>query len=239
MKGLLILSLFFLTFQSMAQKSDTLSRRNNLIKFNLSSHVLYKTSFIVSYERVLNDKKSLGITGGYLEFPGLSGSGSGFNVIKDENKNGFTFGAEYRIYLQKLNKYRAPRGIYIGPYFSYYHFYNDRNMSLSGDSSITYFNLKTKFNILNLGFQLGYQFIIKERLCIDFIFAGPSISSYSVNFNSDTNLSPDQENELAKAILSRLPLLDDIINDNKIHLNKTVVSWGPGYRYLFQIGYKF
>src|SRR4051794_35795429 len=95
---------------------DSLSQRKNTIKLDITSRFLYRNALIVSYERVTRPNQSLVVSAGYQEFPRVSSIGQNIAVKDDRKRAGFKFGADYRFYLKKENKYRAPHGVYIGPY---------------------------------------------------------------------------------------------------------------------------
>jgi hypothetical protein len=239
MRKIILPILILAFFSAQGQKNDSLSSRNEIIGFNLSSHILYTTSFIISYEHVLKNNNSFAITAGYLEFPNLILSDSAVEARGNVKKSGYTIGAEYRFYLKKQNKYAAPHGVYIGPYASYYHFMNVRDMVVLNELTSTDVTLTSKFNIVNLGFQLGYQFIFNDRWSLDMIFAGPSLSLYGLNISSDVPIDVNKESEIVKALIARFPMLDDFIDTQSMSFNKANFQLGPGYRYLFKVGYKF
>jgi hypothetical protein len=159
-----------------AQKSDSVQLRRNSIKLNLVSSAIFSNSVVFSYERVTKPNQSWVLTAGAMRFPTLADFGSSIKV-KDETKHtGYVVGGEYRFYLKKENKYPAPHGVYVGPYVTYYYFGNDRNLEYTSpeDQSVTKALLKTELNVLNIGAQLGYQFVIKNRWTIDMVIIGPS-----------------------------------------------------------------
>lgn len=105
-------------------QSDTLALRRTTIKIDFTSRWLYREAYVLSYERVLSPKRTLGIIAGYQNLPEARSLGTGIQVTKDTRASGFKFGLEYRFYLAKENKFAAPRGVYIGPYLSFNNFHN-------------------------------------------------------------------------------------------------------------------
>jgi hypothetical protein len=56
--------------------------------------------------------------------------------------------------------------------------------------------LSTAFNFHNVEFQLGYQFIFGKRVTLDLILFGPSVSWYNVKLDLESNLEPNEANQL-------------------------------------------
>jgi len=225
-----------------AQDSIGQSQRRNTIKLDITSHWLYRNALIVSYERITKPNQSFSITAGYHEFPVSSSLGSGISVKDDRKKNGNKFGGEYRFYLGKENKYLAPRGVYIGPYFTFLRFKNERTLEIDNNGTPEQVLLDSKLNILNIGFQLGYQFVLNNRWTIDLVFVGPSISHYKYKLNLGGNYTFDTEdiqNEIILDLLDRFPLLEEAISEKEATGRGGLDSWSFGYRYQLQIGYHF
>ena len=85
------------------------------------------------------------------------------------------------------------------------------------------------------GVQFGYQFIFKERFLVDFMFAGPRLSSNKINFS----LESDYLEEL-------VPIIEDEINEKLEWLGMDPISIDSstdleakfGFRY-FRYGISF
>jgi len=221
---------------------DSLSQRKNTIKLDITSHFIYRNAFIVSYERVTKPNQSLVISAGYQEFPHVSSIGQNIGVRSDRKKTGYKFGADYRFYLKKENKFRAPHGVYIGPYFTYHRFHNNREMEVEYNGNTENVIADSKFTIFNVGFQLGYQFIIKDRWAIDLSFVGPSLSHYKYTLNLDGNYTFDKgdiTNEIILDLIDRFPLLDDALSEGEVTSKGKLDTWAYGYRYQLTVGYHF
>jgi hypothetical protein len=224
--------------------ADTTVRRST-IKLDITSYWLYRNAIVFSYERIPKNKpyQSWAITGGFQQFPTLLGTYSdSIMVTKDLSASGFKLGAEYRFYLQKENKYRAPHGVYIGSYTSFHNYMNRRALEINNDGVPEYAELETNLNILNLGVQLGYQFVLNDRWTIDLTFIGPSVSNYSANLRWDGNFTFDPDditNEVILALMDRFPAFDELINEGEFSSSGKTNTWAYGYRYQFLIGYHF
>jgi hypothetical protein len=109
--------------------TKTLKEYKNTIHFNLTNPMIFGgRSLVFGYERILKNNKSFTINAGQTGFPTLAI----INADSVRNKaltgqKGFHISGDFRFYLGKENKYPAPRGVYIGPYFSYNYFRKDHS----------------------------------------------------------------------------------------------------------------
>jgi hypothetical protein len=209
---------------------------------DITSQWLYRNAITFSYERVTKPNQSFGITVGYQQFPRVFNFGDNIDVEKEHDATGFKLGGEYRFYLAKENKYNAPRGVYLGPYLSYLSFRNGRIITVDNDGTPEQADLETKLNVLNVGVQLGYQFVLNDRWTIDLVFIGPSVSNYRAKFTMEGNYTfdpEDIENEIVASLIDRFPGLEDLLEEKEVDSKGNVNSWAYGYRYQFLIGYHF
>ncbi|MDZ7604977.1 MAG: DUF3575 domain-containing protein [Cyclobacteriaceae bacterium] len=226
---------------TMAQEVEETPQRLNTIKIEFTQP-LYPNSFVLSYERVTKPNQSFCVTGGYEEFPNLVSLGDRINLRKNLDKGGFKVGGEYRFYLAKENKFKAPRGVYVGPYVSFHDYNNRRDISVDVDGNPEDVTLSTDFQILNIGFELGYQFVINNRWSLDFVVVGPSVSNYRAKIKLDGEYTFDKEdiqNEIILKLLDRFPLLEDVLTDKEVSSNGVLDSWAYGWRYQLLVGYHF
>ena len=243
MKQIIVL-LWTLTLTTIvaAQEVSPPVQRKNIIKLDVTSNFWYSNAFGISYERLTRPNQSFAISVGYQQFPRTSSLGQNIAVKDDRTRNGYKFGGEYRFYLKKENKYPAPRGLYIGPYFMNHSFTNERVLQVDNDGTPEEAILNSKFTILNLGFQVGYQFVFNNRWTIDLVFVGPSFSHYryTLELGGDYTFDPeDIQNEIILDLLDRFPLLDEAISEQEATRSGRLDTWAYGYRYQIQIGYHF
>jgi hypothetical protein len=241
-----VVFILLISLQVKAQMKDSVIAKperelKNSIKINLTSWILYNSGIQMNYERLLSKKRSITLYGGYIEFPMPSIiPNTAFNFDKNRTKSGFSIGSEYRFYLASENKYSAPHGVYLAPFVSYYHFNNVRNGHDSTNQD--QLTLNTTLEFLNIGGELGYQFVIKKHFVIDCVLLGPAVSSYyfSVKLNGSTS---GDYNEHVQAILDALkekyPLLKDLSNGAKFSSSGISNFWSMGFRYAIHIGYRF
>ena len=244
--GILMIAMI-MHMHSSAQVTDSAKAKaqkeyKNTIKVNLTSWVIYKGGFQLNYERVLSKKSSITVWGGPIQFPMPSIiSNSSIKLDADKQKSGYTFGADYRFYLAKENKYAAPHGLYLAPFISFYNFNNVRTgRDTSNEDNLS---LNTTMQFLNIGGELGYQFvIIKNRVVIDCVLLGPAVSSYNFSLQLKGSTSGDY-NEQVQAILDALkekyPLLKDLSNGLKVSSSGVSNFWSLGWRYAIHIGFRF
>ena len=242
----IFLILFMMFTNAKGQYTDSAKAVNtkqykNTLKINLTSWVLYKNGFQLNYERILSSKRSFTVWGGPIQFPMPSIiSTSSLQFDKDKQKSGYTFGADYRFYLAKENKYAAPHGVYLAPYISYYHFNNQRagRDTVNGDN----LTLSTSMNFLNIGGELGYQFVIKNRFVIDCVLVGPALTSYDFNIKvtgSTSGIQDEQIQEIVDALKEKYPLLKEVSSSGGVSTSGISNFWALGFRYAIHIGYRF
>ena len=225
---------------------DSVKYRKNVIRWNLTPMILWSNKNVnLSYERVLKPYRSFSVNAGYFELPSLTrGVFDSLNIQHSTKKWGFTVSGDYRFYFWKRNKQMAPDGLYWGVYGSYHHYQFQNDMVVLNSPTIEgVLNFGAKINIISGGIEMGYQFIIKERLSIDLVFIGPSLSFYTIKMTLGGDIEYDKESEYLQAIYevlsSTIPGFDQLIRDRSVNANGTKFNMGFGLRYLIQIGYRF
>src|SRR5450432_263564 len=240
------LFILFISISAQAQLKDSVNVKQekdykNVLKLNLTSWILYINGVQINYERILSPKRSITVFGGPIQFPMPSViDNSSLNFDKNNKRSGFVVGAEYRFYLAKENKYKVPHGVYLAPFVSYYHFTNERagRDTLNPQNNLT---LNTTLNFLNIGAELGYQFVIKKRFVVDCVMFGPALSSYNFNvkLNGSTGTNHDEQVQaVIDAIKQKFPLLKDISSDEGFSKSGISNFWSLGFRYAIHIGYR-
>ncbi len=242
MKSLLIfIFIVIYTETAMAQEKNERLQRMNVVKLELSQP-LYPNSIVASYERVIAPYRTVCITVGYEELPQIIDFSSDIKVKDDRSKSGFKAGIEYRFYLKSENRYTAPQGTYIGPYFSFHGLYNNREIEVKSSGVSETVELGSDFEILNLGLQIGHQFVIGNRWTIDVVTIGPSVSNYRASLQFDGDFTFDKskvQNEIFLKILDRFPMLEKVLTDKEVSTEGKFDSWSYGWRFQFHVGYYF
>ncbi len=243
--GIFSMSVVCTNAQTTDSSHKTAKDLKNTIKLNISNRLIYDNALQLGYERVINKNQTINIFGGYNEFPvDLSLRLDNTSFTGTKKKSGYSSGAEYRFYLAGENKHNAPHGIYLAPFISFYHFNSDRTLThtdTAGTQSSA--NLNTQVNFVNIGGELGYQFVFGRRWVIDAVLFGPAITSYNFKAKLDNHLTGLDDNEVAQAVIDalkeKLPFLNDITSDNKVNKSGTEAFWAVGFRYSISIGFRF
>lgn len=218
--------------------------KKNIIKWNLTPFILWDSRNInLSYERVLKPHRSFSVNGGIFLLP-TSGIFDSLNIQNTVKQSGFSVSGDYRFYFKNRNLKQAPDGLYWGPYASFHHYQFENDISVLNNPNIQGdLILDGNFNIISAGVEIGYQFIIKERLSIDLIFMGPSLSLYEGSLKLDGQIESEEYEDYLNAIrdvlIAKMPFLDELINEGEFNDKGSSASLGFGLRYLIQIGYRF
>ena len=241
---LIFISLLSISSSSLFAQDSSRDFKNS-IKFNVSNTLLYDNSIQFSYERIIKENQSLNVFVGYQEFPLITVDITNVDFDKNSNRKGYSIGADYRFYLGSINKFKAPRGVYLAPFISFFQFDTDRNMHYTNPNTqaVSSSNLSSKFNLTNVGGELGYQFVLWDRFVIDCVLFGPSITRYKFNTKLDNNIDGLDDNEvyqkIIEAIKDRFPGVEGITNDEGIEKKGVQSITAVGFRYNISIGYRF
>jgi len=241
---LIFVSLLLISSNSIFAQEPSRDFKNS-IKFNVSNTLLYDNSIQFSYERMIKENQSLNVFAGYQEFPLITVNITNVDFAKNSNRKGYSIGADYRFYLGSINKFKGPRGVYLAPFISFFQFDTDRNMHYTNPNTqaVSSSNLSSKFNLTNVGGELGYQFILWNRLVIDCVLFGPSITRYKFNTKLDNNIDGLDDNEvyqkIIEAIKDRFPGVEGITSDEGVEKKGVQSITAVGFRYNISIGYRF
>jgi hypothetical protein len=267
MKGIFFCFLYVIGFLCMGQTSgqvDTLKsagKKNhstadsikkdfkNTIRYNITNPVLFgEGAIIFGYERTLNNRQSISINIGRAVLPGLSILNidtitPDITLNKSSTEKGFNGSVDYRFYLTKLNAYDAPRGVYIGPFYSFNFFERENTWTLNTESFQGDVVTDFKINMHTIGFELGYQFVFWKRLALDLILIGPGVARYAIKTDLSTTLEPDDEAELFQkindALADKIPGYSFVIDDQEYKRTGRVNTTSLGFRYMIHLGFRF
>jgi hypothetical protein len=218
----------------------------NIIRYNLSGGLLFGMDkyIVLGYERVLSPRRSISVNFGRASMPKLSEIiTDSFDLRKDNRRTGYNVSVDYRFYLAKENKYAAPRGVYIGPYYSYNHFERENRWDFKSSSANSYITTNSDFNIHTIGFELGYQFIFWKRLALDFVMVGPGLGFYKYKATFDGNIDAATKEQLVDALeqllTQKFPGMNYVFSDEHINADGVMKTNALGYRYIMHIGFNF
>jgi hypothetical protein len=248
--GLFLIALLLLfSHESFSQKKDSLWKEahKNVIRYNLSSALLFgfDKSVVFGYERLIRPNQSISINAGKAGLPKfISLATDSFQIAKDVKNSGYHFSVDYRFYLKKENKYRAPHGLYIGPYYHFTQWNRDNQWDFINNSSQKQGETNIDMNINMLGAELGYQFIFWDRLAVDLIMIGPGVGWYNINAKASGNLLTEEDKEqlldgVMDLITQKFPGFNYVFEDEELKGNGTFKTTSIGFRYVIHIGFNF
>jgi hypothetical protein len=218
----------------------------NVVKFNPTPMLLFNElkNVTFSYERLIKKNKSVSLQLGCLVVPQVLNDTLFNNVLVNKDKRkGINIAADYRIYPFSRNRRPAPDGLYYGGYISYYGTSFESKIHLMDAPEEDNVWLKGRSNMINLGFELGYQFIFSKKFSLDLLMFGPSISGYWGNLDLTGTLNSDLgdtiDEELAAKLKERFPALGYLFSDEVATFSTSKITLTSWFRYSFQFGYHF
>jgi hypothetical protein len=226
-------------------KKDTTRSFKNTIRVNITNPLIFGGKYnVIGYERVLGQHQTISVNIGRFAFPRFVNPNlDSMQLQRGSTDKGFAFSVDYRFYLGKENKYPAPRGIYVGPYYSFNSFERINTWSMKTANMNGQLQTDLKLNINMIGAQLGYQFVIKKRLAIDLILMGPGVWFYNLKTTVSTTLTPDDESLLFQKIneilAAKLPGHEILLKPGEFQKTGSVRASSPGFRYIIHLGFRF
>jgi hypothetical protein len=240
------LALFLNILSARAQDNKEGKQYNNVIRYNISNPLLFGFDryVLLGYERIVNHNQSFSINFGRASLPRLVNfSTDSFKLKKDSKNSGYNISLDYRFYLGKENKYAAPHGVYIGPFYSYNHFERDNEWTLDRQGDHQLVTTNTNFEISTLGFELGYQFVFWKRITLDLVLVGPGFANYKLHSTSSGGLSDENKTQLQNAVeqllTQKFPGMNYVFSEKEFDADGRINTWNVGYRYLMNIGFRF
>ena len=244
--GLFLIMIFALQFQSYGQEEKNKKKSlKNTVHANLTNPIFFGDDYwVLGYERIVMPNQSFSINGGRFSIPKFVTLNTGdLDIQKEYKDRGIHVSADYRFYLKSVNKFDAPRGVYVGPYYSYNYFNRENNWSYNSETFNGTVSTDLTLNFHSIGAQLGYQFVFWRRLSIDMILLGPGVGIYGAKAKLSTNFSPDEEAEffqkLNEMLSDKFPGYDLIIKSGEFEKKGSMRLTSLGYRYMIQVGFRF
>jgi hypothetical protein len=244
--GTIILSMTSLNAQHWKSDSSWKRARKNTVRYNLSSALLFgiDKTFIFGYERVLSPHGSFSINGGSIVLPKIASiTTDSFSLDEDLKNTGTNISADYRFYLAKENKYMAPHGIFIGPWYSYNSFKRQNSWDYKTSSSQKSATTDTKMSIHSVGIEMGYQFVFWDRVALDMVLIGPGMGFYKVNAKFDSNLTDAEKEQLKQALTDvlteKFPGMDIVFDNKELDASGRLNVTSLGFRYIIHVGFRF
>jgi len=242
MKKVIIISLLLALLLPgiLRAQEDTVPDLKNAFKWNTMGMFFHNGSLI--YERYLNGHWSVVAGAGYKwsgSVPRVLGLG---NLVLSTSSNiihGYSFTPEVRYYFKSYECIPPRSGLYAGFYTRY--------TRLAGDLALHYWNgteyidldMGTSLRELGMGIQLGYQLVIRRRFLVDFMFAGPRLSTNLMHLEMGSEYLEEIIPVIEKELNERL----EGMGQDPVHINpspETDVRFGFKYfRYGIGIGILF
>jgi len=222
--------------------------RKNTIRINVTNPMIFgDRSWILGYERTIGERQSFSLNVGRLSLPKFDlvdiADDSIVDLIKESKDRGYLFTGDYRFYLASENKYRAPRGLYIGPFASYAFMGRENTWNINTESFVGEVNTDFKFSMTAIGAQLGYQFVLWKRVALDFVLLGPSVAWYSLSATLNTTFDPDDEaliyEKINEILSEKFPGYTFVVDDIDFKTSGTTNTQSFGFRYTIHLGYRF
>ena len=243
-----VVLLLAISASAFAQSDSTrkMPHYKNVIRYNLSGALIFGVDkyIIMGYERIVAPRQSFSINIGQAAMPKLIAiSTDSFNVNKDSKRSGFNVSADYRFYLAKENKFDAPHGFYIGPYYGYTRFNNGATWTYKSSGAHSDITTSSKFTINNIGFEMGYQLVLWKRMTLDFVMVGPGVGfyKYKASFGGTVDAATKDQifDGLKQLLTQKFPGMNFVFSDKEIDANGVMKASTIGYRYIIHIGFLF
>lgn len=195
-----------------------------------------------SFEYVISENQSIILEATY-KIPGdfakvITNNSSG---ISTSEISGFAIRPEYRMY---ASRNETPKGFYFAPYLNY----NQSNLDFTGTYEGEAATGTGKFTAVGPGIQIGTQWVIADRVVLDWNFLGVSLNRYKLSatvtpdnsavdlaqFNEDIVQSVTDIPIIGKRVEKRIQI-DEASNT----LSANIPFWFAGLRTGFSVGVLF
>lgn len=219
----------------------------NVIKFNPTPMLIQAVeirNITFSYERLITKNQSIVLQAGYLVFPKLfADTIANIITLHRGDKWGLNLAMDYRYYPAARNRRPAPDGLYIGGYLSYYGFTWKNHFDILHTTVDQNGTISGALHVVNLGFELGYQFIFWKRLSLDLLLFGPSLSVISGKLKIAGELDPEEiknlDQEMVDKLTNRFPWLNTLFSDEGLQFTGSRTRFTTLFRYSLQLGFHF
>jgi hypothetical protein len=228
-----------------AQEKDSVRNYKNIVRLNLSNPALFGIkNNIFGYERMVKKSQSFSINIGRFSMPKFEPFvDDSVELQRNYKDKGFNFAVDYRVYLTKENKYDAPHGLYFGPYYAYNFLQRENKWNLSFSNYTGELISELTLNMHLVGIQLGYQFILWNRVTVDVVFMGPGLWFFDMKTKKSHDLGPEDSEsfyeELNNQLKEKFPGYNYVIDGEGVRKSGSFRSGEFGYRYMVSVGYRF
>jgi hypothetical protein len=226
-----------------ASKKERKNLKNTL-RFNLTNPMLFGANSIVfGYERTIGKHQSFSVNAGRADYPTASIISSTDYYVRNQTKRGINFSVDYRFYFKKENKYNSPHGVYLGPFYSYNFFERKNVWSINTATYQGDVTSDLSLQIHTVGVELGYQFVLWNRVALDLVLLGPGVASYTFKTKLSSTLSPDDKAALLEKLNEKLaeliPGYTLDLDDGEFKKTGSIKTYALGFRYIIHLGFRF
>ena len=197
-------------------------------------------TYQIQYERLLNDNMSLGVSLGFKTSSGIfevSGIDGNRITTNDFNFKGIKLLPEFRWYLQ--NTAAGLFGFYVGTFTKYQNFKDDiSGIYLDSNQMQNNIAINAKVRTFGFGLEVGYKLKIREHFYIDFLIAGPGITTNKIKLTEEQAIPDEFYDDLSDA-LKEYGFFEWLNPDFRINGNQDTDIVLPAFRYGVKIGYTF
>lgn len=244
-KNVFAIAILFAVSFYVSGQPDSLKLLKNTIRINATNPMLFGPDFILlGYERVITKHQTASIGLGKIGFASFLGFDfDSIGITNQKKDKGYNFSFDYRFYLKNENKYGAPRGVYLGPYYAFNRFSRDITWELNTAGYSGEANTSFMVTANLVGAQMGYQFILWNRVSIDIILMGPGLWFFNLKSKFNTTLPFEDETllleKLNEMLKNKFPGSDLIIKGGSFEAKKNTSTASMGFRYLINLGIRF
>lgn len=177
------------------QKENSVVKKNNIIKVNLTSIAL--KDYSVQYEHVVNRHQSFALGLGISPNVGLpfkqtlldqfGGNDDAKKAIESTVFTKVSVTPEYRFYFGKKG---APTGFYLAPFARYTHMTIDQDYPFTPSDGVHHLaHVTGKFSGIGGGIMAGAQWSLSKSITLDWWIIGPFIGSMNASFHGTDDMS--------------------------------------------------
>lgn len=224
---------------------DAYSQKNNIKVGLLGASI---GSYSLGYEREITPSSTMNFNVGYwntnispLQMVSFFDKGDG--VWLEKINYGLTTSLEYRFY---TGSNKAMKGLYLSPYLRFWnHSLVFQDYIQNDQVPRQLFNIRTRLSSMGLGFQMGYQWVVKEHFTIDWYFFGAGLERAFINASyvtsDDRSFNYQYIESDVREVFEGFGLVEKnlMTRVDPQRLKIELPVWIPGIRTGFTLGYAF
>jgi len=178
--------------------TTTVFAQKTVVRLGLGGLAVGNLNFDAEY--ALNDNQSLSLNLGVLlprKVPQSLLEGSESTIFGEPKLKGISIAPEYRFYNRSK---KALNGSYIAPYVKYSSYNTDISGIYDGAEGI----INGRLSTLGVGIQFGKQWLINDRISIDWSFFGIGLNNNTLSLRLESDDPGVNFNELEDNLASEL-----------------------------------